>query len=267
MPDKVAIAIGAHPDDIEFYMAGTLLLLKQAGFHTHYLNLAAGDCGSSIHDSVQTRAVRRREARTASSILGAEYHSSLTQDLQIFYNAKLLRRVTSVLREVKPTIILTHSPQDYMEDHMTTNRLAVTAAFARGMRNFKSAPLRPIIEREVTIYHAMPHGLRDGLRRRVVPGAFVNTTSVHKLKLQALAAHSSQQTWLKASQGLNSYLQMMQEMSLQVGRMSKVFQYAEGWRRHLHLGFCAAQADPLKDSLSKNYLINKTYEENLEKGY
>ena len=44
-----AFAIGAHPDDIEFYMAGTLLLLKQAGCEIHYMNLASGNCGS-VHD-------------------------------------------------------------------------------------------------------------------------------------------------------------------------------------------------------------------------
>jgi LmbE family N-acetylglucosaminyl deacetylase len=37
MSDKVAMAISAHPDDIEFYMAGTMLLLSGAGYDLHYL--------------------------------------------------------------------------------------------------------------------------------------------------------------------------------------------------------------------------------------
>jgi LmbE family N-acetylglucosaminyl deacetylase len=267
MPDKVAIAVGAHPDDIEFYMAGTLSLLKQAGFQTHYLNLAAGDCGSSKFDAARTSRLRKKEAQAAASILGAHHHANLTRDLEIFYGAKLLRSLAALFREVQPRIILTHSPQDYMEDHMTTCRLTVTAAFARGMRNFKTAPPRPVSGRDVTIYHAMPHGLRDGLRRRILPGVFVNTTPVHPLKQRALAAHRSQQNWLQVSQGLNSYLRTMEEMSREVGRISKCFQHAEGWRRHLHLGFCQAQADPLKDALGENCLINKTFERNLEKGY
>ena len=45
MGTPVAMAIGAHPDDIEFSMAGTLLLLKRAGFETHYFNIASGNCG------------------------------------------------------------------------------------------------------------------------------------------------------------------------------------------------------------------------------
>ena len=54
MDNPVAIAIAAHPDDIEFTMAGTLLLLKQAGFEIHYLNLATGNCGSRSLSAAKT---------------------------------------------------------------------------------------------------------------------------------------------------------------------------------------------------------------------
>ncbi|MCX6929943.1 MAG: PIG-L family deacetylase, partial [Verrucomicrobia bacterium] len=260
MRSKVAIAIGAHPDDIEFYMAGTLLMLKQQGHEIHYLNLASGNCGSAEYDGTVTRSIRNAEARVAARILGAHMHPSLTDDLEIFYNLELLRALASIIREVKPGIVLTHSPQDYMEDHANTCRLAVTAAFARGMPNFKTAPPRPAADYETTVYHALPHGLCDELRRRVIPGAFANTNPVHKTKLEALAAHKSQQKWLDVSQGLNCYLLAMEDMSRTVGRLSRKFKHAEGWRRHLHLGFCGPDSDPLAEALGKNYLINKAYE-------
>jgi LmbE family N-acetylglucosaminyl deacetylase len=122
MPSKVAIAIGAHPDDIEFYMAGTLLLLKQAGHEIHYLTLASGNCGSTEYNAAMTRSIRSTEARAAAKILGAQFHPSITNDLEIIYNLELLRALSAVIREVKPSIVLTHSPQDYMEDHMNTSR-------------------------------------------------------------------------------------------------------------------------------------------------
>jgi len=175
MPNKVAIAIGAHPDDIEFYMAGTLLLLKQTGFSIHYLSLANGNLGSTQYSVAKTRSIRNTEARAAAGILGAHFHTSITNDLEIFYNMDLLRRVAAIIREVKPGIVLTHSPQDYMEDHTNTCRLVVTATFTREMPNFKSVPSRPVADYEAAIYHAMPHSLRDQLRRRIVPGGFVNT--------------------------------------------------------------------------------------------
>jgi len=262
---RTAIAIAAHPDDIEFFMAGTLLLLKQAGWQIHYLTVAGGSCGSVRYNAAQTRAIRRKESIRAAGLLGAKYHSSLSNDLEIFYELRTLRRLAAIIRDVKPSIVLTHSPQDYMEDHTNTSRLAVTAAFARGMPNFRTLPPRPAISSEATVYHAMPHGLRDGLRRRIVPELYVNTTVVHNAKRDALACHRSQKEWLDVSQGLDSYLKAMDAMSLAVGRMSGRFKHAEGWRRHLHLGFCEEQSDPLRETLEQNCLVNQGYKRDLER--
>jgi N-acetylglucosamine malate deacetylase 1 len=244
-----AIAIAAHPDDIEFVMAGTLLLLKQRGWEIHYFNLSTGNCGSVRYSATQTRRLRLAEARRAAKILGAEFHPPIADDLEIVYDVKMLRRVAAVIREVEPSIVLTHSPQDYMEDHMNTSRLAVTAAFARGMPNFATSPKRAAVELDVIVYHAMPHGLCDGLRQPIVPDLFVDTTSVQETKLAALAEHHTQQEWLDVSQGFNSYLRAMDDASRTVGKMSRRFQHAEGWRLHSHLGFSPEAADILRDTL------------------
>src|SRR5436309_2026606 len=137
MPKPIAIAIGAHPDDIEFYMAGTLVLLRLTGWETHYLNVGNGCCGSVQHSANKIRVVRRAEAKRAAKILGAQFHESFCSDLEIFYDLKTLRRLAAVIRDVKPNLILTHAPVDYMEDHTETCRLVVTAAFAHAMPNFR----------------------------------------------------------------------------------------------------------------------------------
>jgi N-acetylglucosamine malate deacetylase 1 len=123
------------------------------------------------------------------------------------------------------------------------------------MPNFESMPSRKTESYDCTIYHGLPHSLADGLRRKIIPDIFVNTSSVHATKMEALRAHKSQQNWLDASQKLNSYLQTCEDISLSVGKMSKKFKHAEGWRRHLHFGFCDEDADPLRD-LGKDYLVN-----------
>jgi len=263
-PVPRALAVGAHPDDIEFLMAGTLLLLRQAGFETHYLNLASGQCGSAIHPAAKVRRIRRAEAREAARVLHSVFHDSLVDDLEIYYERSTLRRLAALMREINPAILLVPSPQDYMEDHTNTCRLAVTAAFVRGMRNFLTSPRRAAVQGEVTVYHAMPHGLRDPLRRRVIPGMFVNTAAVHGTKRQALACHRSQQDWLDTSQGLNEYLVTMERFSAEVGRLSRRFEMAEGWRKHLHYGFCRQEADPLAAALGADCLINAEYEAGLE---
>jgi len=261
-----AFAIAAHPDDIEFYMAGTLLLLAKAGWEIHYMTLASGSCGSLEYSAAKTKVIRRAESRKAASILGATWHPSLVDDLEIFYDLPTLRRLAAVVRRVNPTIVLTHAPHDYMEDHMNCSRLAVTAAFARGMPNFRTMPAVDRVDKEVTIYHAMPHCLRDPLGVRAKAESFVNTSGVHDTKRRALAAHQSQKAWLDASQGMGSYIKIMDDLSAEVGRMSGRFAHAEGWRRRLHLGFCAEDTDPLRDALGDAFLPNSDYDEFLEKG-
>jgi LmbE family N-acetylglucosaminyl deacetylase len=137
-----------------------------------------------------------------------------------------------------------------MEDHMNASRLAVTAAFAHAMPNFETDPPVEPFPGDVTVYHTMPHGLSDGLRRPVEPDFFVDTSSVIDRKLEALSAHRSQQGWLDASQGMSSYLETMLETSRRLGAMSGACEHAEGWRRRLHWGFSASEIDPLADALA-----------------
>lgn len=140
---------------------------------------------------------------------------------------------------------------------MNTCRLAVTAAFARGMPNFNTIPRRAHFDADVAVYHAMPHGLQDGLRQAIVPEFFVNTGLVQQIKREALACHRSQKDWLDVSQGMGSYVAAMDDMSRAVGRMSRCFNHAEGWRRHSHLGFGSENLDPLKDAVARHCRLHR----------
>jgi LmbE family N-acetylglucosaminyl deacetylase len=251
-----ALAIFAHPDDIEFVAAGTLLLLKERGWDIHYINLCNGHGGSVQMDGKTTAAKRLAEAQEAAQILGATFYPPISEDLELIYSVPMLKKVASVVRQAKPSVVLTHAPSDYMEDHMEACRLAVTAAFAHGIPNFDCDPPQEAFFHDVTVYHAMPHGLCTPLRVTVEADAFVDTTSVHAQKRRALAAHESQKHWLDVSQGMDSYLMSMDEAAQKVGKLSGSFAYAEGWRRHLHLGFSAIESDPLKDALGRLWMAN-----------
>jgi len=251
---KCVLAIGAHPDDIEFHMSGTLFLLKEAGYEVHYMTIANGSCGTTSLPPAEIIRIRRDEARSGAEFLGATYHESLVNDIDIFYERGLLAKVGAIVREAAPDILLTHSPVDYMEDHQNAARLAATAAFCRGMPNFPTDPPRETVEKEVVVYHAQPHGNRDPLRRPVRPELFVDVTGVLQKKREMLACHASQKEWLDASQGFDSYLNAMEALSREVGQMSGRFQYAEGWRRRLHLGLSDRDADPLREVLGEHAL-------------
>jgi len=242
-------------------MAGTLLLLRDAGWDIHYMNVSSGNLGSLTWPPAKTARIRAAEAKASAALMQAVWHPPICHDLQVFYDDRALRRLAAVVRDVDPSIVLTHSPQDYMEDHMNTARLAVTATFARGVPGYRTRPTRDHVSTSVTIYHGMPHGLRDGLRRPVIPEVFVNTTDVQDRKRETLECHKSQRGWLSATQAMDSYLVTMEEFARTLGSMSKKFTFAEGWRRHLHYGFGPdADANPLKDALQDRCLLNPAYQ-------
>ena len=243
------LAVAAHADDIEFGMAGTLILLGEVGCELHYMNIANGSCGTAEFDAETIAAMRLAEAQEAAGRIGAVFHPPLVPDLEIFYEKELLARVASVVRLVAPDIVLVQSPQDYMEDHMNACRLAVSAAFCRGMRNFPVEPPRDPVGNDVVVYHAQPHGNRDPLNRPVRPDFCVDIGSVVDAKTHMLAAHRSQKEWLDRSQGFDSYLHTMRDLGRELGGWSGRCEYAEGWRRHNPLGLCAAGGDPLVDLL------------------
>ncbi len=213
------------------------------------MNVADGCLGSQVHPPARLRRIRLAEARESARILGAAHHGPLVRDLEVFYERGTLLRLAAVIREVAPRILLVHSPQDYMEDHTNACRLAVSAAFVRGMRYVRTRPPRPPVEQDVAVYHAMPTGLCDSLRQPVVPELFVDTTPVIATQRAALAAHRSQHAWLAATQHMNDYLATLEHLAREVGRMSRRFTFAEGWRRHLHRGFSHKDFDPLQEAL------------------
>jgi LmbE family N-acetylglucosaminyl deacetylase len=260
MADKsgtTVFALACHPDDIEFMMGGTLFLLKAAGCNLHYMNLANGCCGSTQYSRDQTAGIRREEAQRAAGLLGATFHESLANDLEIFYTPELIRKVTAVVRRIQPDIMLLPSPEDYMEDHMNTCRIGVTAAFCRCIPNYPTDPPVEATYQDVVVYHALPYGLRDGLRRPITPDFYVDIGSVIDDKERMLACHESQKDWLDQTQGLDSYLQTMREMSAEVTASAGREGYAEGWRRHSHLGFSAAAIDPLCEMLKPYCEVSK----------
>lgn len=247
MPSVLAIA--AHPDDIEFLMAGTMLRLRERGWELHYFNVCDGCLGSTKMNEATTRSVRLAEARAAAQLLGAIHYPPIERDMELLYTIERMRQVAAVVRQARPDIILTHSPIDYMEDHQNASRLAVSAAFSRGMPNFKTLPPVPPIDHPVAIYHAQPHGHQTPLGEWVRADLWVDVANVFSQKEAALLCHASQRQWLDASQGMDNYAATLRNLTETAGQLSGRFALAEGWRRHVHWGLGAPTFDPLASEL------------------
>ena len=248
---QTVFAVGAHPDDVEFTMAGTLSLLAEAGFEPHMMNVSRSNLDSNELGEEEITAIRRAEAERSAEVIGAVYHPPIAGDLMIHYEDRLLRQILAVVRKIRPTIVLLPSLNDYMEDHTNTARLVVTACFSRAMRHFVSDPPREATDQDVYLYHAQPHMNRDGMRNLVVPTVLVNVSGVMETKLKMLGCHESQRQWLDETQGLDDYLESMRQSGAEVARMSNqaTWEYAEGFRQHSHVGFSARDGDPLSKVL------------------
>ena len=231
-PTKV-LALHAHPDDIEFQCAGTLILLREAGCEVTIATMTPGDCGSAVHDAEAIAAIRREEARAAAAMIDARYICLEFRDLAIFNDDESRRRVTEVLRRVAPSIILTAPPSDYIADHEMTSLLVRDACFAASCPNYATRqwdPAVPLVEiPHLYFVHPVEGRDRDG---REVPVDFrVDVSRVFDTKRQMLASHASQRDWLMRQHGIDEYLAMQERWGGLVGAEIGVAQ-AEAFRQY-----------------------------------
>jgi LmbE family N-acetylglucosaminyl deacetylase len=144
------LAIHAHPDDCEILAGGTLALLADRGHDITIATMTPGDCGSKDRGPDDIAAVRRREAGTAAAIIGARCLCVEMRDLAVFDDDASRRRVTEVLRETRPQLILTSSPVDYHCDHEAASVLVRDACFGAPAPNYRTGGSAPPL-------NAIPH--------------------------------------------------------------------------------------------------------------
>ena len=231
---EVVLSVLAHPDDAEFLCAGTLIrLAREHGWQVHVASMTPGDCGSTELPAEEIAAVRREEGRRAAALVGATYHCLEERDLRIFYTERPLERVTRLLRQVRPAVVLTHSPADYLLDHEVTSTLARAAAFAAPVPNFLAERgLPPPLEGIPHLFYCDAIEGKDALGRAVEPHFLVDVSAVIDTKAAMLAAHASQRDWLRKQHGMDHYVESMRHWGAERGKEAGVA-YAEGFRQHL----------------------------------
>jgi N-acetylglucosamine malate deacetylase 1 len=227
------LALHAHPDDVEFQCAGTLILLREAGCAVTIATMTPGDCGSAEHDSEAISTIRRDEARVSAAMIGADYQCLEFRDLAIFNDDESRRRVTEVLRRARPDLILTAPQADYIADHEMTSVLVRDACFAAPCPNYTTrqwepAPPLPKIPHLYFVDSLEGHD-RDG--RPVAADFLVDITRVFPVKREMLSCHASQRNWLLRQHGIDEYLEVQAKWSTLRGAEIGVAQ-AEGFRQY-----------------------------------
>jgi LmbE family N-acetylglucosaminyl deacetylase len=231
---KTILSVLAHPDDAEFLCAGTLIRLsREHGFAVHVASMTPGDCGSVEMGAREISRTRRGEGMAAAALIGAAYHCLEERDLLVSYNERTLEKVTRLVRLVRPDIVLTHSPSDYMLDHEMTSTVVRAAAFAAPIPNFLADHnLGPPLAHIPHLYYCDPIEGKDLLGRDVPPGFCVDVSAVIDVKAEMLGRHASQRSWLLKHHGMDQYIEAMRQWGAQRGRQHGVA-FAEGFRQHL----------------------------------
>lgn len=225
------LAFHAHPDDAEILAGGTLAILAARGHELTIATMTCGDCGSAEMGAQETAEVRRREAEEAAALVGASYRSAGFQDLAVFNDDPSRRRVTAILREVRPDIVITAAPVDYMCDHEATSDLIRDCCFGAPAPNYATEGTAPPLKSIPHLYFMQPLGNVDRAGAFVAPDFVVDVSTVIETKRALVACHKSQRDWLRAHHGMDEYLEMMERWSRRLGE-EVGRQFGEGFRRY-----------------------------------
>jgi LmbE family N-acetylglucosaminyl deacetylase len=227
------LAIHAHPDDIEFQCAGTLLQLKRLGCRISVATMTPGDCGSAEHSAEEIARIRRNEAAAAAAILEADYTCLEFRDLSIVFDNDSRRRMTEFLRRTAPDIILTAPPVDYMHDHEITSALVRDACFNASVPNYRTGQWdpAPTAAKIPWLYYVDPVEGTDHFGNRQPVDFIVNVTEQLETKIAALACHASQREWLRKQHGMDEYTEACRRWGAARGKESG-FGCGEGFRHY-----------------------------------
>jgi LmbE family N-acetylglucosaminyl deacetylase len=243
-PLATILAIHAHPDDVEILCGGTLALLAAAGHHIAIVTMTPGDCGSAERGPEEIASVRRQEAARAAAHIAADYRCAEFRDMAIFSDDPARRRVTEILRSIRPAIVLTAPAADYMSDHEATSLLVRDACFAAPLPNYRTGAedARPALA-------AIPHLYFVNSLAGTESEFYIDIRATFALKRAMLAEHESQRSWLSKHHGIDDYLDQMERWTRESGTRAGV-EFAEGFRQYKGHPY---PATPLLQDLLRDY--------------
>ena len=196
------LAVGAHPDDLELLCAGTLARFVSEGHEVVMCHASIGDRGSFVHSSREIAAIRIAEARRAADICGAAHVTLGLSDTEINAADPHQRRlVLDLVREVRPEVVITHHPHDYMSDHNEISKLVFDCTFHATVPLLESG--KPHHEVVVPLYY-----MDTVMGLGFAPVEYVDISKTFHTKVAMLSAHASQLEWLREHDGVDIIEQM-----------------------------------------------------------
>ncbi|WP_329090174.1 MULTISPECIES: PIG-L deacetylase family protein [unclassified Streptosporangium] len=190
------LAVTAHPDDVDFAAAGTMALFTERGVEVTYCVVTDGDAGGFDRelDNSGMAELRRAEQSNAAKAVGVTDVRYLGHhDGTVVQSLDLRRDITRVIRQVRPDLVITHSPERNYRfiapshpDHRAVGGCALDAVYpdARNPYTFPSL----LLDEGLEAWTVREVWLNGG----PTPDHYVDVTDTFDRKLAALRAHASQ---------------------------------------------------------------------------
>jgi len=224
---KIVLAVGAHPDDIDFSAAGTIAKWIREGAVVYYLICTNGNKGSDDPKMTHKKLakIRRAEQVKAAKILGVKKVFFLNyEDGALVNSLHLKEKIAKIIRQVRPNIVFTMDPtMVYSQkrgfinhpDHRACGQATLDAIYplARDRLSFPNHEKRGLQPHKVEEIYLTNFDERD---------TFINVTGTIELKIKALKAHKSQVS--------EKSLESIKKWAAETGKKQK-YKFAEGFKK------------------------------------
>ena len=175
-----ALAIGAHPDDVELSCGGTLLKLVSLGYKVGVLDMARGELGTR-----GSAEIRAQEAAAAAQVLRLAVRDNLElPDGHMWLNEESRTKMVRKIRQYRPRVIFTHYWEDPHPDHVHTCQIVREAAHSAGLAKYDSETGQDRFRPQAVAHFMFP--------RTAVPSFVVDISDFAEAKQKAVACYRSQ---------------------------------------------------------------------------
>ncbi|MBS4215878.1 bacillithiol biosynthesis deacetylase BshB1 [Neobacillus rhizophilus] len=213
------LAFGAHADDVEIGMAGTIAKLTAEGYQIGICDLT--DANLSSNGNVT---LRKAEAAKAAEVLGVSYRISLGfPDRGLYLKDEYIRKIADIIRQHKPKLVFAPFLEDRHPDHGNCARLVEEAVFSAGIKKFETESSEP--HRVNRLYFYMINGFHK-------PDFTVDISMSMDKKIAALQSYKSQFDRTDTSYDtplVNGYIETVEARERMFGKLVNVT-YAEGFK-------------------------------------
>lgn len=225
------LAFGAHPDDVEISMGGTIIRYVSEGKKVGIVDLTEGELGT--RGSVESR---YEEAESSRKFIGIETRVNLQMRDGFFqHNEENLMKIVEQIRKFKPEIVFANSITDRHPDHARGAKLVAEACFLSGLRKLKT--FHHGIEQEAHRPRLVFHYIQDYL---VIPNITLDVSNFIDKKIEAIKCYKTQ-FYDPSSTEPNTPISGKDFFDFLTGRMKEFgrpigVEYAEGFTSNKLLG-------------------------------